>query len=65
MDCVHSNYEVIMFVWDEALDVVPDSKTCARIAGIQEIISTFKCSLCLTLATKLLAHTGSLSKKNC
>ena len=33
LDSVLSNYEVLMSVWDEGLDIAHDSESCARIMG--------------------------------
>ena len=39
---VISNYEVIQFVWDEALDIARDSETRALLIGFHHRMSTFE-----------------------
>ena len=39
---IKDNYKVLQELWDEALDIAKDSDTCARIIGVQHVMTTFE-----------------------
>ena len=61
-DSVLSNYEILMSVWDEALDIAPDSESHARIMGVQHVMSTFEYLFGVMVGRIILGHTDNLSE---
>ena len=54
-----------MSVWDEALDIAPDSESHARIMGFQHVMPTFECLFGVMVARIILGHTDNLYVKHC
>ena len=56
------NYAVLLELWEEAIGIVHDRETIARIRGVEAQIQSFDYLFGLVLAEKLLRITDSLSK---
>ena len=58
---VISNYEVLLQTWDEAVDVVKDTETKARINGVYAQMQTFEFLFATFLGEMVLRHSDNLS----
>ena len=57
-----SNYEALFELWDEAMAVVTDSETKARLIGVATQMKSFDFLFGCTLGEKILRHTDDLSQ---
>ena len=62
LESVRINYKVFHELWEEAKDIVKDSKTRARIVGVQFYMKSFDYLFGMVLGERLLKHTDNLSK---
>ena len=59
---VINNYSVFQEFWEKARDIISDSETRARIAGVEAYMSKFEYMFGLVLGECVLRHTDNLSK---
>lgn len=57
-----SNYEVLLSTWDEAVDVVADTESKARIHGVAAQMKTYDFVFGATLGEMILRHSDNLSQ---
>lgn len=57
-----SNYSVLMSTWDEAIEVVKDTESKARIQGVAAQMKTFNFLFGSVLGEMVLRHTDNLSR---
>ena len=62
LSSIISNYPVLMSTWDEAIDVVKDTESKARIQGVRGQMKTFNFLFGTVLGEMVLRHTDNLSR---
>ena len=56
------NYEVLLDTWEEAVDIVRDTETKARINGVSAMMKTFDFAFGTILGETILRHADNLSR---
>lgn len=62
MQSIVQNYAVLQELWDQAIDIVHDTETIARIRGVASQMQSFDFFFGLILGELLLRHTDNLSR---
>ena len=62
MASIIKNYAVLQSLWDQALSIVHDTETIARINGVSTVMKKFEFYFGLVLGEMILRHTDNLSK---
>ena len=62
LESVLKNYALLQALWEESIEVVTDSETCARLIQMQTTMETFRYLFGLVLGEHILKHTDNLSK---
>ena len=62
MKSIIDNYEVLLDLWDDCLDVVKQAELRSRIIGVQAQMSNFGFYWGINLGELLLRHVDNLSK---
>ena len=61
LQSILENYEVLMELWEESVEVINDTEMKARILGVRSAMQTFDFFYGATLAYMILRHTDNLS----
>ena len=62
MESIIRNYNTLQSLWDQAIDLIRDTETIARIRGVASQMKSFNYFFGLVLGEVLLRHTDNLSR---
>ena len=62
MESIIRNYHTLQLLWDQAINIIRDTETIARIRGVASQMKSFNYFFGLVLGEILLRHTDNLSR---